>query len=75
MQISKVAVLGSGVMGSGIAALCANAGLEVILMDIVPEGAADRHALAKGAIEKQLKGGGARVYACGQRQAREACEF
>lgn len=57
MQISKVAVLGSGVMGSGIAALCANAGLDVILMDIVPEGATDRHALAKGAIEKQLKGG------------------
>lgn len=57
MQIQKIAVLGSGVMGSGIAALCANAGLDVILMDIVPEGASERNALAKGAIEKQLKGG------------------
>lgn len=57
MNIQKIAVLGSGVMGSGIAALCANAGLDVILMDIVPKDAADRNQLAKGAIEKQLKGG------------------
>jgi 3-hydroxyacyl-CoA dehydrogenase len=55
MTIQKVAVLGSGVMGSSIAAVCANAGLEVILLDIVPKGAEDRNALAKGAIEKQLK--------------------
>jgi len=56
MDIKKVAVLGSGVMGSGIAALCANAGLDVILMDIVPKDAADRNMLPKGAIEKQLAG-------------------
>ncbi len=35
-KIKKVAVLGSGVMGSGIAAHFANAGLEVLLLDIVP---------------------------------------
>jgi 3-hydroxyacyl-CoA dehydrogenase len=35
-QIRKVAVLGSGVMGSGIAAHLANAGYPVLLMDIVP---------------------------------------
>lgn len=57
MDIRKIAVLGSGVMGSGIAAHCANAGFEVILMDIVPKEGDDRNALAKGAIEKQLKGG------------------
>ena len=34
--IKKVAVLGSGVMGSGIAAHFANIGLEVLLLDIVP---------------------------------------
>ncbi len=56
MKIEKIAVLGSGVMGSGIAALCANAGLDVMLLDIVPEDATDRNALAKGAIEKQSKG-------------------
>ncbi len=34
--IKKVAVLGSGVMGSRIALHCANIGLEVTLLDIVP---------------------------------------
>lgn len=54
-EIKKVAVLGSGVMGSGIAAVLANAGIPVYLLDIVPQGATDRNMLAKGAIEKQLK--------------------
>ena len=53
--IRKVAVIGAGVMGSGIAAHVANAGVPVLLMDIVPEGAADRNALAKGAIARMLK--------------------
>ena len=53
--IRKVAVIGAGVMGSGIAAHVANAGVPVLLMDIVPEGAADRNALAEGAIAKMLK--------------------
>ncbi|MCF6366711.1 MAG: 3-hydroxyacyl-CoA dehydrogenase/enoyl-CoA hydratase family protein [Bacteroidales bacterium] len=35
-RIKKVAVLGSGVMGSGIACHLANIGLEVLLIDIVP---------------------------------------
>ncbi len=35
-RIRKVAVLGSGVMGSGIACHFANIGLEVLLLDIVP---------------------------------------
>ena len=35
--IRRVAVLGSGVMGSGIAAHLANAGLEVLLLDIAPK--------------------------------------
>ena len=34
--IRKVAVLGSGVMGSGIAAHVANAGIPVLMLDIVP---------------------------------------
>ena len=36
-NIKKVAVLGSGIMGSGIACQLANVGLEVILLDIIPE--------------------------------------
>ena len=35
-KIKKVAVLGSGVMGSGIACHLANAGMEVMMLDIVP---------------------------------------
>ncbi len=35
-DIKKVAVLGAGVMGSGIAAHLANAGVKVLLLDIVP---------------------------------------
>jgi 3-hydroxyacyl-CoA dehydrogenase len=34
--IRKVAVLGSGVMGSGIAAHVANAGIRVVMLDMVP---------------------------------------
>lgn len=36
-KIKKVAVLGSGVMGSGIAAHLANIGIPTILLDIVPK--------------------------------------
>ncbi|MEZ4948326.1 MAG: 3-hydroxyacyl-CoA dehydrogenase NAD-binding domain-containing protein [Saprospiraceae bacterium] len=35
-RISKVAVLGSGVMGSGIACHLANVGLQVLMLDILP---------------------------------------
>ncbi|MBK6477482.1 MAG: 3-hydroxyacyl-CoA dehydrogenase/enoyl-CoA hydratase family protein [Saprospiraceae bacterium] len=37
-RISKVAVLGSGVMGSGIACHLANCGYQVLMLDIVPFG-------------------------------------
>ena len=36
-KISKVAVLGSGIMGSGIACHFANIGVEVLLLDICPK--------------------------------------
>jgi 3-hydroxyacyl-CoA dehydrogenase len=39
-QITKVAVLGAGTMGSRIAAHIANAGVPVVLLDIVPPGTA-----------------------------------
>jgi 3-hydroxybutyryl-CoA dehydrogenase len=37
MTINKVFVVGSGLMGSGIAQVCAQAGIEVFLYDIDPE--------------------------------------
>jgi len=54
-EIQKVAVIGSGVMGAGIAAHCANAGCEVLLLDIVPDGAEDRNSLSKTAIQNMHK--------------------
>ncbi len=50
-QINKVAVIGSGVMGSGIAAQLTNAGVPVVLLDIKVEG----KDLAAEAIGKMLK--------------------
>lgn len=54
-EIAKVAVIGAGVMGAGIAAHVANAGVPVLLLDIVPPGGGNRNAIAEGAIEKMLK--------------------
>jgi 3-hydroxyacyl-CoA dehydrogenase len=42
-------------MGSGIAAQIANAGIPVLLMDIVPDGVKDRNSLAKEALKKAAK--------------------
>jgi 3-hydroxyacyl-CoA dehydrogenase len=53
--IKKVAVIGSGVMGAGIAAHCANAGCEVLLLDIVPDGSSDRNAISENAVNKMQK--------------------
>lgn len=62
-SIRKVAVLGAGVMGSGIAAHCANAGIPVLLLDIVPPNLTEdekksrsaRNRFAAGSLEKALK--------------------
>ncbi|MDA4695428.1 3-hydroxyacyl-CoA dehydrogenase NAD-binding domain-containing protein, partial [Enterobacter hormaechei] len=46
-RIKHVTVLGSGIMGSGIAAHFANIGVEVLLLDIVPNQLTDAET-AKG---------------------------
>ncbi len=53
--VKKVCVIGAGVMGAGIAAQVANAGIPVLLLDIVPREGDDRDAVAKGAVAKMLK--------------------
>jgi 3-hydroxyacyl-CoA dehydrogenase len=53
--VEQAAVIGAGVMGAAIAAHLANAGVPVLLLDIVPEGAENRSALAEGAVKKMLK--------------------
>ncbi|WP_030751834.1 3-hydroxyacyl-CoA dehydrogenase NAD-binding domain-containing protein [Streptomyces griseus] len=47
-QVRKVAVLGAGMMGAGIAYSCARAGIEVVLKDVTDEAAAK----GKGYSEK-----------------------
>jgi 3-hydroxyacyl-CoA dehydrogenase len=55
MGIEKAAVIGAGVMGAGIAAHLANAGVPVLLLDIPKGNGEDRSALAKGAVQRMLK--------------------
>ncbi|MFC3098954.1 3-hydroxyacyl-CoA dehydrogenase/enoyl-CoA hydratase family protein [Alteraurantiacibacter palmitatis] len=53
-SIKKVCVIGAGTMGAGIAAQVANAGVPVLLLDIVRD-PADRNSVARGAVERMLK--------------------
>jgi 3-hydroxyacyl-CoA dehydrogenase len=52
--IRKVAVLGAGTMGAAIAAHCANAGLEVDLLDIAPDDD-DANAVVEAGFERMRK--------------------
>lgn len=56
LQIKKAAVLGSGVMGSGIAAHLANIGIQVLLLDVVPKQLTDEE-MKKGLTleDKQVR--------------------
>jgi 3-hydroxyacyl-CoA dehydrogenase len=54
-EIKSVAVIGAGVMGASIAAHVANAGVNVLLLDIVKPGAKNRNEIAEGAIERLKK--------------------
>jgi 3-hydroxyacyl-CoA dehydrogenase len=59
-SIDRVAVLGAGVMGSGIAAHLANAGAKVLLLDVAPAGASgvERNRLGAAALAAMKKGKG-----------------
>ncbi len=54
-EIDKVAVMGAGTMGSGIAAHCAAKGLDVLLLDM-PATEGERNAIAAGAKARMLEG-------------------
>jgi len=54
-RIETAAVLGAGVMGTGIAAHLAGAGIRTHLLDIAPDGAKDKSQLAKAALNKALE--------------------
>ncbi|GGQ97510.1 3-hydroxyacyl-CoA dehydrogenase/enoyl-CoA hydratase family protein [Deinococcus ruber] len=55
MKIQKAAVIGAGVMGAAIAAQLANAGIPVLLLDIVLPDNPDRNAAAKAGVQRALK--------------------
>ena len=67
-NIKKVAVLGSGIMGSGIACQLANVGLNVILLDIVAENDKNssnpkkRNSLVNNALNTAVKSKPAPLY-------------
>src|SRR3546814_45226 len=54
-EIKKVGVIGAGTMGSGIAAHLANAGIEVLLLDMPQSGFGKKDQLAEQAIERLQK--------------------
>ena len=69
-RIRKVAVLGSGVMGSGIACHFANIGLDVLMLDIVPRDLPEekkddktaRNSIAQKALTASIKSKPAPLY-------------
>ena len=75
-RINKVAVVGSGIMGSGIACHFANIGVEVLLLDIVPRELTDaekakgltledkvvRNRLVNSALQASIKSNPAPLY-------------
>ena len=68
-NIRKVAVLGSGIMGSRIACHFAGIGLQVLLLDIVPNEAKDsenktiRNKLVNDALQAAIKSNPSPLYA------------
>ena len=56
-QATKVAVLGAGMMGAGIAYVCARAGIEVVLKDVSVEAAEKGKAYSAGILDKAVSRG------------------
>ncbi|MFF2407754.1 3-hydroxyacyl-CoA dehydrogenase NAD-binding domain-containing protein [Streptomyces sp. NPDC058092] len=56
-QVRKVAVLGAGMMGAGIAYSCARAGIDVVLKDVSEEAAAKGKAYSEKLLDKALSRG------------------
>ena len=69
-RLKKVAVLGSGIMGSGIACHLANVGMEVVMLDIVTpdlndeksKSTVERNKLVNSALQKTIKSKPAPLY-------------
>ena len=55
MTINTIAVIGAGIMGSGIAQACATAGLKVLMIDVSDAALAHGVAAIEGSLGRQLK--------------------
>jgi 3-hydroxyacyl-CoA dehydrogenase/enoyl-CoA hydratase/3-hydroxybutyryl-CoA epimerase len=56
-KATKVGVLGAGMMGAGIAYVCARAGMEVVLKDVAVESADKGKAYSEGLLDKAISRG------------------
>lgn len=56
-RIAKAAVIGSGIMGGGIAALCASAGVKTLLLDIAPFNLTDEERNSRSAKNRIVEAG------------------
>jgi len=75
MAVRKVAVLGAGVMGQGIAAHLANAGIDSLLYDIPPKDGGDPRAVAKAGIANLAKLKPAPLYRATDSGRVSPCEY
>lgn len=75
MAIRKVAVLGAGVMGQGIAAHLANAGIPSLLFDIPPKEGSDPRAVAKAGVANVTKLKPAALYRASDVARITPCEY
>ena len=56
-DITKIGVIGAGLMGSGIAEVCARAGLDVVVREINDTAAASGRARIEGSLSRAVKAG------------------
>ncbi|AKU14641.1 3-hydroxyacyl-CoA dehydrogenase NAD-binding domain-containing protein [Luteipulveratus mongoliensis] len=56
-KVSRVGVLGAGMMGAGIAYACATRGIDVVLKDVSVEGADKGKAYSAGLLDKKVSKG------------------
>src|SRR5450756_3178427 len=56
-DITRVGVIGAGLMGSGIAEVCARAGLDVIVREIDDAAASSGRARMEGSLSRAVKAG------------------
>jgi 3-hydroxyacyl-CoA dehydrogenase/enoyl-CoA hydratase/3-hydroxybutyryl-CoA epimerase len=56
-KVSKLGILGAGMMGAGIAYVSAKAGIEVVLLDTTQEAAERGKAYSQGLLDKAVKRG------------------